>query len=59
MIVAVARPPVDNETTLQFLIARTEVGSTAECVIIRDGQESDQNVRVAEATPSRSVRVGR
>jgi serine protease Do len=41
--------PVDNKTTLSFLVARTEVGSAAECMIVRDGQPVTKTVRVTES----------
>jgi serine protease Do len=49
VIVAWNGQPVDNKTTLSFLIARTEVGSAVECMIVRDGQALTKTVKVTES----------
>ena len=49
VIVAWHGQPVDNKTTLQFLIARSEVGSAVECTIVRDGQDQTKTVQVTAA----------
>ena len=49
VVVAWHGQPVDNRTTLQFLIARTDVGSAVECTILRDGQDLTKTVHVIEA----------
>lgn len=51
VIVAWNGQPVDNKTTLSFLVARTEVGSAVECTIVRDGQALTKTVRVTESKP--------
>ena len=57
VIVAWNGQPIDNKTTLSFLVARTEVGSAAECTIVRDGQALTKTVRVTES--QQPVRPGR
>jgi serine protease Do len=47
---------IDSKTMLQYLIARTDVGTTVECVIVRDGQQQTKTVEVAEAPVPQRVR---
>jgi len=50
--------PVDNKTTLLFLVARSEVGATVECTLIRDGKAITRKVRVtASQSPSQAGRA--
>jgi serine protease Do len=39
---------VDSDTTLRLMIARTEVDSEVECVIVRGGERETKKVRIAE-----------
>ncbi len=50
---------IDNATTLRLLIARSEVGSEVECVVVRDGQEKKLTVKVAEQPFQQSRSRGR
>ncbi len=52
--------PVDSDTTLKLMIARTEVGSEVDCVILRDGQRETQESsrdRVACSTATAAQRA--
>ncbi len=57
VIVAWNGQPVDNRTTLQFLIARTAVGTDVDCTLIRDGEELTKKVHVIES--QQPIRSGR
>ncbi len=49
--------PVDSDTTLRLMIARTEVGSEVDCVIVRDGERETKKVHVAELPTRANVRL--
>ncbi len=39
---------IENKAMLQYLIARAEVGSSVDCLIVRGGEQQTKTIRVAE-----------
>ena len=48
---------VDSGTTLRLLIARSEVGSEVDCVVVRDGERETKKVHVAELPSNLNPRL--
>ncbi len=49
--------PIDSSTTLRLLIARSEVGSDVECVIVRGGERETKKVRISQLPSNLSPRL--